>query len=107
MTSLKLLERYPFTSADSTSWIMVGANGNIMTPYGIITVSDSQAHLKSHISNNIGEKELRKYLQSIGIELELAKKDYKYRMLANLIYLKNWSDNYVYKGSKIKRNKLF
>ena len=107
MTSLKLLERYPFTSADSTSWIMEGANGNIMTPYGRITVSDSQAHLKSHISNNIAEKELRKYLQSIGIELELAKKDYKYRMLANLIYLKNWSDNYVYKGSKIKRNKLF
>lgn len=107
MTSLKLLERYPFTSADSTSWIMIGANGNILTPFGLVTVSDSQQHLKNHISNNLGEKQLKKYLQSIGIELELVRTDYKYRMLANLIYLKNWADNYVYKGSKIIRKKLF
>lgn len=107
MTSLKLLERYPFTSADSTSWIMVGANGNILTPFGLVTVSDSQQHLKNYISNNLGEKQLKKYLQSIGIELELVRTDYKYRMLANLIYLKNWADNYVYKGSSIDRKKLF
>lgn len=107
MTSLKLLERYPFTSADSTSWIMIGANGNILTPFGLVTVSDSQQHLKNHISNNLGEKQLKKYLQSIGIELELVRTNYKYRMLANLIYLKNWADNYVYKGSKITRKKLF
>ena len=31
MTSKWILERYPFTSADSTSWLMTGANGNIMT----------------------------------------------------------------------------
>lgn len=107
MTSLKLLERYPFTSADSTSWIMISANGNILTPFGLVTVSDSQQHLKNHISNNLGEKQLKKYLQSIGIELELVRTDYKYRTLANLIYLKNWSDNYSYKGSKITRKKLF
>lgn len=107
MTSLRLLEQYPFTSADSTSWIMVGANGNIMTPFGLMTVSDSQSHLKNHISNNIGEEKLKKYLQSIGIELELVKTDYKYRVLANLIYLKNWADNYVYKCSSINRKKLF
>lgn len=107
MTSLRLLEQYPFTSADSTSWIMVGANGNIMTPFGLMTVSDSQSHLKNHISNNIGEEKLKKYLQSIGIELYLVKTDYKYRMLANLIYLKNWADNYVYKCSSINRKKLF
>ena len=107
MTSLKLLERYPFTSADSTSWIMVGANGNILTPFGLVTVSDSQQHLRNHISNNLGEKQLKKYLQSIGIELELVRTDYKYRVLANLIYLKNWADNYVYKGSSINKKKLF
>lgn len=108
MTSLKLLEKYPFTSADSTSWIMIGANGNILTPYGLVTVSNSQSHLKNHISNTtVAEKMLQKYLQSIGLELELVKTDYRYRMLANLIYLKRWSDNYVYKGSVIKRKKLF
>lgn len=107
MTSLKLLEQYPFTSADSTSWIMVGANGNIMTPFGLVNVSDSKEHLKNNIANNVGVDNLEKYLQSIGIELELVRTDYKYRMLANLIYLKNWADNYVYKGSSINRKKLF
>lgn len=107
MTSLKLLQRYPFTSADSTSWIMVGANGNIMTPFGIITVSDSQSHLNNHISNNIGIDKLKDYLESIDLDLDLVRTDYKYRMLANLIYLKNWSDNYVYTGSTVKRKKLF
>lgn len=28
MTSLKVLERYPFTSADSTSWLMTRATGS-------------------------------------------------------------------------------
>ena len=107
MTSLKLLEQYPFTSADSTSWIMVGANGNIMTPFGLVNVSDSKEHLKNNIANNVGVDNLEKYLQSIGIELELVRTDYKYRMLANLIYLKNWTDNYVYKGSAVKKRKLF
>lgn len=108
MTSLKLLEKYPFTSADSTSWIMQGANGSILTPYGLVTVSNSQSHSKNHISNIVAaEKMLQKYLQSIGLELELVKTNYKYRMLANLIYLKNWADNYVYKGSSINRKKLF
>ena len=107
MTSLKLLEQYPFTSADSTSWIMVGANGNIMTPFGLVNVSDSKEHLKNNIANNVGVDNLEKYLQSIGIELELVRTDYKYRMLANLIYLKNWADNYVYKGSTVKKRKLF
>ena len=42
MTSLPVLERYPFTSADSTSWIMTGANGGIMTPNGTVVISEKQ-----------------------------------------------------------------
>ena len=51
MTSFPLLEQYPITSADSTSWIMTGANGSIMTEVGIIAVSDQMAKLPEHYSH--------------------------------------------------------
>ena len=51
MTSFSLLKRYPITSADSTSWIMTGANGAIMTDVGIVAVSDQKAALPSHYSH--------------------------------------------------------
>lgn len=51
MTSFPLLERYPITSADSTSWIITAANGSIMTEVGIIAVSDQMAKLPRHYSH--------------------------------------------------------
>lgn len=51
MTSFSLLKKYPITSADSTSWIMTGANGSIMTDYGIIQVSDNKSNLSNHYSH--------------------------------------------------------
>ena len=39
MTNLKTLEKYPFTSADSTSWALTAVNGSIMTPWGVIPTS--------------------------------------------------------------------
>ena len=42
MTSLYILERYPFTSADSTSWILNGANGSIMTKYGSVRATSAR-----------------------------------------------------------------
>lgn len=109
MTSLKILENYPFTSADSTSWIMTGANGSIMTPFGVIYVSENGTLESNHI-NNMGTDAtvtLTEYLNSIGLTLEEVASDYKKRMLANLKYLKNWADNYEFKGSSIYSKKLF
>lgn len=51
MTDFDLLEKYPIHSADSTSWIMVGAMGGIMTDFGTITVSDNQKYDKNHYSH--------------------------------------------------------
>lgn len=109
MTSLKLLEMFPFTSADSTSWIMTGANGSIMSPFGVIYVSDNDVSSPQHVRNLPKETlfEFYKYLDSIDVCLEDICKDYKGRMLANLKFLKNWSDNYVYKGSNIQKKSLF
>ena len=56
MTSLPVLERYPFTSADSTSWIMTGANGGIMTPNGTVVISDKQKDNPQHILHQTKEE---------------------------------------------------
>lgn len=109
MTSLRLLESFPFTSADSTGWIMTGANGSIMTPFGIISVSERNLHLPNHVLRMRPEllENFLNYLHSMDIDFELICKDYRYRMLANLKYLKSWSDNYVYKGYGLSRKTLF
>lgn len=109
MTSLWILEQYPFTSADSTSWLMTGANGNIMTPYGIIMVSEKGTSDKKHILNMPKEARIliEKFISSLGYSLEGAMTDYKVRMCINICYLKNWADNYEYKPLKISRKSLF
>lgn len=109
MTSLKVLERYPFTSADSTSWLMTGANGNIITPYGLICISDkSKNDFKNIFSMNKEAIEtIDNYISKYGFTLEQASKDYKIRMMLNIYYLKEWSDNYTYKPIKCIKKHLF
>lgn len=109
MTSLRLLENYPFTSADSTSWLMTGANGGIMTKYGIITVSDWQHDNPNHIFH-LGEEQgadINKYIQSFGFTLEELAETYKNRDKFNILYLKEWCENYKYKGNGSYKRSLF
>lgn len=109
MTSLWVLERYPFTSADSTSWIMTGANGGIMTKFGVLLVSDSQKKNPKHVSNlpkPVYEKVVE-YVESKGFKLEDLGSDYKQRMCFNILYLKEWADNYEYKPVPVEQEKLF
>jgi len=109
MTSLHLLERYPFTSADSTSWIMNGANGSIMTKYGSVTVSASRRHAPDHILNmpKAAQQEIQQYVESHGYTLEGLAHDYKQRIIFNIQYLLEWARNYKYKPSSVKRRTLF
>ena len=109
MTSLNVLEQYPFTSADSTSWIMAGANGNIITDIGTIIVSENQRYDKNHILNLSKENRIfvENMIEKYGFNLTELSKYYIKREMFNIVYLKNWADNYKYKPSKIKKNKLF
>lgn len=109
MTSLRLLESYPFTSADSTGWIMTGANGSIMSPFGVIYVSSVDISAPNHVCNLPKDMllDFYKYLDFFGIDFEEIRDDYKARMLANLKYLKHWADNYKYKGTSTYKKSLF
>ena len=51
MTSLKILEQFPFTSADSTSWIRSASFGNIILNYSAIYASSWNRSDKGYILN--------------------------------------------------------
>ena len=109
MTSLPLLEKYPFYSADSTGWIMVGAMGNIMTPWGILDASDSNKYSPKNIRNmkEDAQKQVYEWLENNGVDSTQIFDNYKLRMLTNLIYLTEWMKSYKFKGTAAHKKALF
>lgn len=109
MTSFPLLESFPFTSADSTAWIMTSVNGSVFTPYGTILVSEKSIHNKGHFYNLSRPQQdaILKYIQDMGFTFEELSKDYRKREVFNITYMNNWANNYVYKGGNKVTNFLF
>lgn len=108
MTQLGLLEIYPYTSADSTSWKLSAAMGSIYTPWGLVYVSDRGKYEKSYILNQpkSAQNKLRSYIEECGYSFEeVAKFDYV-RYIINIKYLMNWAKNYKFRGRR-KKSKLF
>ena len=109
MTSLNILESYPFTSADSTSWLMTAANGNIITKFGTICVSNVSSNKPNHIyklPKHI-QQQIAAELEHYGITLEQCSEDYKMRCMFNINHLQDWADNYKYKGNNRYQKRLF
>ena len=110
ITSLWMLELYPFTSADSTSWIMTAVTGSIFTPNGTVTLSE-QTQDKGTNYHNITNPELKKsidnYVTSKGYTIEGLTKDYKQREMFNIMYLNEWASNYKWKERNLKLGQLF
>jgi len=109
MTSLNVLEMYPFYSADSTSWLMTSANGAIMSKYGTIFVSERGIQDRKHIFNLSKETqlEIERYVNSLGYNLKDLSESYKERSNFNITYLTHWAKNYQYKPQTVKQFKLF
>lgn len=106
MTSLKILEKYPFTSADSTSYLMTAINGSIMTEYGIVNLSDRRL-LKDNALFLKDKTLLNKLISRYGFTLEELSSDIGPRAVYNMMYLLDWCNHYEYKPNKISKIKLF
>lgn len=108
MTSLDILESYPITSADSTSWIMTGANGNITTDFGIIAVSDQMARKSSHYSHlpKDLQKEFEANLSEFGFTLDELRHSRDNRIIFNARYMNKKMNELQYRPGP-KRRKLF
>lgn len=125
-TSLSMLERLPFTSADSTTWVLVSAFGQVWVPTGITgyTVDDTVGVKLGVSKENIShptatqtyweqtsdiKKKLDDYFESIGTNIEELSVSHSARSLASAKFCQNWAKNYQYKGLKtfVSTNKLF
>ena len=53
------------------------------------------------------QQEIQNYVESHGYKLEDLADDYKQRMLFNIEFLLDWSENYKYRPSKVARRSLF
>lgn len=123
-TSLEMLEMLPFTSADSTTWVLVSAFGQVWMPNCIsgdingvgIKLGVSEEN-RSHPTATQTyweqtpeiKKRLDDYFESIGTNIEELSKSHSARALASAKYVQNWCKNYEYKGPKtfVKTMKLF
>lgn len=107
MTSFSLLESYPITSADSTTWIMVGAMGNVMSDFGVVSVSEQQKNDPSHFchlsSNDL--RHLEEEVQKYGYDLNELSKNRNARVIHNARYMaekaKKINNSIFYKVKKL------
>lgn len=108
MTDFDLLAKYPIASADSTSWILTGATGMIMSDYGNITVSDVQKNEPNHYSHlpEQAQIKLNESLAKFGFTLEDLKDSRENRIILNARYMMDKASKLVQKPFKAKK-KLF
>lgn len=108
MTNLKTLSEYPITSADSTSWVLTAVNGNIMTKWGSLAISDRRlgtGHYRGLMPS--AQAIIKKYIEDRGFTVEILESDYLERIHWNILYLKDWAAEYKYTPKKEQRKKLF
>jgi hypothetical protein len=102
----RILEKFPLYSADATSWIMVGATGNIMTKYGNILVSVESTEKKNHFENQkpAVQEELLKMMVERGFTYKGLSTTYQDRMVWNLMDIEQRCINYEYKPQPKQRS---
>lgn len=111
ITVLNLLERYPFYSADSTTWLQAGVNGGIYTNIaGMISISDRLKHDRTSywFKPHDLQVQVRNEVESRGYNFDDLTNNYKSRLKYNVDYFMAWADSYEHKPWKhIKRRRLF
>ncbi len=90
ITSIPLMERYPWYSCDSSSWVQSTAFGVVVTPkYGPLSVSEkspSRHQAGQHVTtlSPIEQDQVLQYLENCGFTLERLSKVYESRAAYNL-----------------------
>ena len=98
MTILDTLKKFPFHSADSTSWLLTAAMGGIFTEkYRVISVS-SVNNGKNNYQHQTKEAKLnvQKEVEQYGYTIEELSTNYKKRTLYNIEFLLRWCEKYEY-----------
>lgn len=109
MTNLKILENFPFESADSTTWLMAAINGYICTKYGRICISNKLQHSPTHYNKlpRMVQQEVQRQCSQYHVTVEQCMEDQESRTQYNINYFKDWADNYKFKGNNRYQKRLF
>jgi len=103
-TDLSILTEFPFTSADSASWIRSGAAGNILVNDKWVSLSSKTADFSKRFSSNTVsyQSDIEEYVNKRGFTVKQLQEDPDAIYLYNIRYLKEWADNYKcnYKTTK-------
>lgn len=106
-----ILERFPFYSADSTTWLQVAINGGILTDdLQTIRISDGTTNDKTNVQTMPKEalNNVLPLIEKYGYDYKELCSDYKVRLRYNIDVMLNWEEHYTYKGPKnFKSRKLF
>ena len=108
ITAIPVMERYPWYSCDSSSWIQSAAFGSIVTPdYGPLSVSEkspSRHDAGQHVSNlsPIEQDVVFKHLESVGFTYERLSTIYESRAAYNL-----WAYGAIQALVNAKKSKTF
>lgn len=95
-------EKFPIQSMDATSWIITGANGSVLTEYGVVYVGDELKTLRTMPRE--AEDRLKHICDRYGVDIEELGTNYKARMIFNVNYLIEKSRDTEYVGyQKLRR----
>ena len=99
ITVPKILESFPFYSSDSTTWLQLAVNGQILLKdLSYVVVSDKSTNKKENIFNQPEEciNKVRLAVSEFGYTLEELSSDYNNRLRYNIDVLLNYERNYTY-----------
>ena len=106
MTEKQLLEEFPITSADSTSWIMTGATGGILTDIGVVYVTEQRKSEPNHylrlFSNSLDM--FYDWLAEFGFTIDDLSNSRNNRLIYNGLWMSDRFSKVKYKGSIIKKS---
>jgi hypothetical protein len=101
MTDFGVLDRVPFDSVDSASWMLQAANGTVKTPFGTIAISE-----RSIASNEVGDvlnygslnklqkEQFEAYVTKHGFTVDRLKTEWKDRAALNTYYY-SWMEDKI------------
>lgn len=109
MTRLNYLEEFPFTSADSTSWLQTANFGSIMIGGKSVCISDRKTLDDDNLlnKNSAYREDVESIIKDRGFTLEELCTDSNKRLMFNIKDFLSWAKNYKYRNSLRFKNELF
>lgn len=106
-----ILEKFPFYSADSTTWLQAAINGSIVCDdLSTVTISDGRLKGKDNIRNMPDDAvaSVLSFIERRNYKFTDLCSDYKLRLRYNIDVMLDWEKHYKYKGPKrFKSQRLF